>query len=1403
MFPTVLSILPSIIPPTLKFLHPYVQSLANPPRHAIVHTASHSRGFFTTLNTYVLKAVRLNYDYPALISFWSSIATEAVAAMLDHARSSKRESHKHNQEDTLLFILPVINEIISFRGMPDLKIGCYMILTVLASKVDLDDGTVTAMMEAVTTDWAQTSHAGLICLSVLAEQRESDRMPKKAHKAVVALENLEDDLKTLQKQYRVNRLTLSVVLGILDGIHKIQDPSRLRLVRILMEADLMDETSLEYVVRSIILASESLRPDPKSTFDVRGSLADIVLRLAESKSVGKLVKANIHEVMGETNNSNFTLQQMIGSDADAPDQMSDDVVVEYGGEKVVTEDFEDLISRIPTRTAYEISFLSHSKSYVFESLAHTFFSVSADEAKTEKFADLPVLRKSLAMSEPLFFSFYIRFWCGNGSAKARAAALRMVSEYTAREPMTADVQILLPYSIFALADPSAVVRHAATELVLGLSRVYGEAANASKDFSLPILGHESIYGQGKETKGLSWLSLNESRRFVDSVLVPGLQECLLDQGHVSQLLSDNLNGSKHSAKSNTLSKELKKSHRFSIFNCLCSHVVNTPLLNVKSRLLPMLNQVTKVGNISRTELLMPILSHCSGLSEEEYRRACQPEELEPSQFLDQIVTVVTPDDRDGIMCLRKIVESGIPPSFPSLKSAALRRLQDLWPTLKFDIQSTIANALLQQAVNELTMDVARNQEIETTETLRTLTLTTTILQSFVESLPSISLPSHDRPSASKKRRISQGQSIDSTSDPKDLSIAIKRTALVLELVEDSKAGRHPELLKGLFQVLSNLQQPQNQSKATVDYLLVLTIDSMLAIVREAEVLAKSNIDHSAIRMNVLIDCVRTTTSPQVRNSALLLVAALATGTPELVLHSVMPVFTFMSANVLRQDDDFSAYVVKQTMESVIPRLVGSLHTQKGGPFVGVCELLLSFAAAFKHIPMPRRLQLFTSLADKIGPREYLFALLTILIDKYPEDRKVLQFAADLTSVYDANVRLQTIVKFLDVILDAQNQKPSVSAPLLMMSKDRSLESTIANLLQLPLVVLNDQALVSKIQRQLTKGDNEAASIRGSYAQMIEKVFLLSEKYKGVERLGVLCMRALDTSLGLLPMPALVDALQNLLGRTEDHIRRQILRSFEHRLEKNAGVGEATQKACVSFLPQLLSIIQESSDILLKETAIGSVDKITERFGKKAIPIVIESARTISNDNCVKAAETSTRVVSLLCLATMVEVAGESFISVIPTALPKAADNLALSIQEGTDETGLHDAAYTFFSALLLYVPWFISGADLDCFLAVSYESANAEMGEECDSRRIEAMQLIPKQTEANECFSALYRTWSNAMAEGPLVGFRGFLPLTIAADKRLGCQRVRRYAPSRYRPSSKVDYHEAIGKSWRSADEDS
>lgn len=46
-----------------------------------------------------------------------------------------------------------------------------------------------------------------------------------------------------------------------------------------------------------------------------------------------------------------------------------------------------------------------------------------------------------------------------------------------------------------------------------------------------------------------------------------------------------------------------------------------------------------------------------------------------------------------------------------------------------------------------------------------------------------------------------------------------------------------------------------------------------------------------------------------QNSALLLIANLASWVPELILHNLMPIFTFIGSTLLRQHDDYSAQVV--------------------------------------------------------------------------------------------------------------------------------------------------------------------------------------------------------------------------------------------------------------------------------------------------------------------------------------------------------------------------------------------------------------------------------------------------------------------------------------------------------------
>ncbi|KAA6406586.1 MAG: hypothetical protein FRX48_09641 [Lasallia pustulata] len=1374
MFPTLLSILPPNIPPALKFLRPYTQSLTNPSRHTIVYSAAHNHAFFSALNTYVLKVTRTGYHYRALTSFWAAIATEAIARMLDQSRSGRREVQGQNEEDVLLRVLPMISEGLSMKKAPEFRVGCYMILTVLATKASLNEKVLTAMMEAVTSNWTEdTTHAGLICLAVLAQQRQTILLPKRVLTALLAVERIDDDLVTLHKQYTVEKLALGLVLGTVDALRNTENRAQLTMIRTLLEAQLMREPLISTAVKHIVLAAQNIDSIMNTEFDLQGQLADLILRLVDSTSIGEAVQKTITDSSINVEQLESKLQTIMRTGRalpEVPDSISEDSEMINTDQSKVTESFEAALSQIPTRTAYEVSFLSHSKSYVFGSLCHAFLLASTSPSNVNIFSDSLVLRKHLAMTEPLYFSFFVRIWCGDYPAIARVAALCTVLEYFKNEKSSSDVQALLPYVVHALGDSSKKVRETATELVLALATSYAKSdVESKKRKNRSIWGHDNIYGEDEQTKNVSWITTDETAKFIEDVLVPALEECVLDATYISRHLADALNGSKHVKLTKSLQKEIKTALRVAILSFLSSHIISTPLYTVKLRLLTILNHVEKVGGSSRTKALLPLLVLEKSRSENSLKEACDAEHIELSQFAAEIVGIVSAADRDGIHILQSIIEEKDQPISSALASAAAQRTRTIWPSMKPDLQMSFSKTLLSLSVDTSgTTPEEENRQSDAVEILRNAPLSTNILLSFLEDLPTLSDNIHEKPSAAKRRRTSDGhvERGDGSADQL-FALSIRKVTLVLELIDASKPERHPQLLKGLFHTVGDLQHYRAQSGTELGYLQTLALGSLRAIVEEIKISAESPFYRSYVRIDILVDCIRMTASPQVQHAALLLVSSLASVTPEVVLHSVMPVFTFMGASLLRQGDDYSAHVVTQTIDSVIPPLVDSLRKQKEGPVAGASELLLSFVAAFEHIPSHRRFGLFHSLINKLGPLDFLFALLVMLANKYPGNKSVAQFAADLTCRYGPETQLITVGKYVDIIYDTLEAKPSISEKLLALGNEESqfTEDATLNLLPLLAQILNSERLIQKSAKILGQGGPDAGRLREIYSQLIEQVLVLSEKVRAQKKLHSACGQVLNALLNLLSMREFVGSLESLLDRSNDEVRRHVLKSLEQRVNLDKGGDKASQEACLSLLPRLTSMLETSTNTVLKHTTIACIDRIAERYGKKDVDAVASAARVISGDSCLGATDSRLRVMALLCLASSIEVIGEGIIPVIPQALPKSIEHLQVSIKEDEEDARLHNAVYSFMGSLLLYVPWIVTGAHLDRLLRTSSESANAEMGEDCDKSRIAALRLVAKQTYAKECFAALERTWTCAMTEGPHAVAEHLEILSLAIEK--------------------------------------
>lgn len=233
------------------------------------------------------------------------------------------------------------------------------------------------------------------------------------------------------------------------------------------------------------------------------------------------------------------------------------------------------------------------------------------------------------------------------------------------------------------------------------------------------------------------------------------------------------------------------------------------------------------------------------------------------------------------------------------------------------------------------------------------------------------------------------------------------------------------------------------------------------------------------------------------------------------------------------------------------------------------------------------------------------------------------------------------------------------------------------------------------------------------------------------------------------------------------MRHDILIAFEQRLKDHGSNQVPSHAACLAFLPSLVTLAGESKNTSLQQAAVACMDQIVEKYGKRDIAVVTAATSAVSGSHCLESTDVRTRCSALLCLATMVEVLRDAFVPMVPRALSKALDYLALSVEEGVEDSRLHNAAYTLVAGLLLYLPWMIHGAYLDRLLNVSFESANAEMGDDCDQLRLDALRLVANSVDPKECYQALDRTWRTAVAQGPKVGSAGpFLTYVLTLPRQ-------------------------------------
>ncbi|KAJ3017747.1 HEAT repeat-containing protein 1 [Thoreauomyces humboldtii] len=538
-----------------------------------------------------------------------------------------------------------------------------------------------------------------------------------------------------------------------------------------------------------------------------------------------------------------------------------------------------------------------------------------------------------------------------------------------------DFQLLIPSLLIALGDSDKELRRGAIDCLESMKTHYGQLLSkpkASVKASPTIFAYDRFYG-GKTSKTLEYLKTDSAAKLVISLLA-GKEELLTDPAFLQQYIQIVL----------AIPGTKKSGHQEDLMSFLLTNVLGFPRISTQTRLLATLE---KVDNAKKVKTLCPLIE---AITKQISARVTAPS-ADLLELMDALLNCFTTlvsetlftqrsDKYARVFC--QMLDSSDTSdskadtsSGKSMQRLALGRINAVWfAAIPGTRQVEFFSALIR-----LAYEGDSNVVHDVKQLLRTLPISWELVFAQLQLCQAALQSTDERPA--KKAKGTDGTIAD----------AFYRLSTVLELMEYKHDIQGQQNLVGpLFDLLSNLLNSEiSEIPVSIEYIKQLIFSVTLSLFQDIK---ENNlqIDESLLRVDLIVQCIRVTDNPQTHNAALLLMAAIATVYPESVLLNIMPVFTFMGANVLRQDDNFSFHVIQQTLTTVIPPLVEKFRAAGNRVTMlnEVKRIMGVFVDALTHIPKHRRLRLFTVLITTLGASTFLDSIVLMLIAKHSAKNKL-------------------------------------------------------------------------------------------------------------------------------------------------------------------------------------------------------------------------------------------------------------------------------------------------------------------------------------------------------------------------------------------------------------------------------
>ena len=224
-----------------------------------------------------------------LLSFWCSIASQSLEGILFASQSGIPTTRRQRLEDALLQILPVLNDSLSIKDVPEMAIGACMLTTILASRSALGDNVIAKLMDEIAVTWTpSTVDARLISLAALAQEMSTGKLSRAVTKRLVELPDLISHLVTISQSFKVDKLTAGLALRCIDRLPKSREAD-LELIQRALESRILKDKQVVKVLTNLFDAVSGLLKS--GTGDVadefatrlRNRISGIVASLSKSR----------------------------------------------------------------------------------------------------------------------------------------------------------------------------------------------------------------------------------------------------------------------------------------------------------------------------------------------------------------------------------------------------------------------------------------------------------------------------------------------------------------------------------------------------------------------------------------------------------------------------------------------------------------------------------------------------------------------------------------------------------------------------------------------------------------------------------------------------------------------------------------------------------------------------------------------------------------------------------------------------------------------------------------------------------------------------------------------------------------------------------------------------------------